>query len=347
MSGKSTGKRRGRPTKKGKLCLKWRQQLERELRKKQKEEEEAAEAVVAAAATGGGADAGSAAATAAATRAAKGAAVAAAEGAAVAAAETAAAAEAVAAASAPSERHAAYCRLGKEAQINGTVKRVKPSWRDEEAHREAEQRLTVEQVALRKMREQRHGWVCALWVQEQLHVFLARDLEGVAGGRKEGWIEKVVAGGGKESEPVRVTKEQLESQHMVVMDKQEFFFFDIDRVDLFSDVMGYKKGQPVVGGRTVGYKEGQQVLHVGGDERRNATVVSVDGGRARADDGGKRLDGRRCAPRARGRGRVARRVAQQGLAAEAEGGAGGAGGGAGGAGGGPGGAEADIRAGCC
>ena len=77
---------------------------------------------------------------------------------------------------------------------------------------------------------------------------------------------------------MRVTKEQLESQHMVVMDKQEFFFFDIDRVDLFSDVMGYKKGQPVVGGRTVGYKEGQQVLHVGGDERRNATVVSVDGG---------------------------------------------------------------------
>ena len=52
----------------------------------------------------------------------------------------------LAAASAPSERHAAYCRLGKEAQINGTVKRVKPSWRDEEAHREAEQRLTVEQV---------------------------------------------------------------------------------------------------------------------------------------------------------------------------------------------------------
>ena len=175
MSGKSTGKRRGRPAKKGQLCLKWRQQLERELRKKQKEEA-AAGAAVAAAAAGGGAGAGSAAATAAAaTRAAK-------LGAAVAAAETAAAAEAVAAASAPSERHAASCRLGKEAQINGTVKRVKPSRHDEEAHREAEQRLTVEQVALRKMREQRHGWVCALWVKEQLHVFLARDLEGVAGG---------------------------------------------------------------------------------------------------------------------------------------------------------------------
>ena len=33
------------------------------------------------------------------------------------------------AASAPSERHAASGHLGNEAQINGTVKRVKPSWR--------------------------------------------------------------------------------------------------------------------------------------------------------------------------------------------------------------------------
>ena len=69
MSGKSTGKRRGRPAKKGQLCLKRCQQLERELRKKQKEEE-AAEAAVAAAvaeeaaAAGSAADAGSAAATA-------------------------------------------------------------------------------------------------------------------------------------------------------------------------------------------------------------------------------------------------------------------------------------------
>jgi len=74
------------------------------------------------------------------------------------------------AAAAPSERHAASCRLGNAAQINGSVKHVKPSLHDQEAHREAEQRLTVEQVALRKMREQRHGWVCALWVKEQLPV---------------------------------------------------------------------------------------------------------------------------------------------------------------------------------
>ena len=51
------------------------------------------------------------------------------------------------AASAPSERHAASCRLGKEAQINGTVKPAKPSLHDEEAHREAELVLPVEQVA--------------------------------------------------------------------------------------------------------------------------------------------------------------------------------------------------------
>ena len=124
--------------------------------------------------------------------------------------------------------------------------------------------LTVEEVALREMRAQGHGWVCALWVQKQLHVFLAYDLEG--NGR---WIKKVVAGGGKESEPVRVDEERLERQHMVVMEEQQFFFFDTDHVDLFSDVMG---------GCTVGYAKGQQVLYVGGDGRRNATVVSVDDG---------------------------------------------------------------------
>ena len=91
--------------------------------------------------------------------------------------------------------------------------------------------LTVEEVALREMRAQGHGWVCALWVQKQLHVFLAYDLEG--NGR---WIKKVVAGGGKESEPVRVAEERLESQHMVVMEEQQFFFFDTDNVDLFGDV---------------------------------------------------------------------------------------------------------------
>jgi hypothetical protein len=120
------------------------------------------------------------------------------------------------AAAVPSERHVANGRQAKVAQVNGSVKHVNASRADVDACAEAERMLTVEQVALRKMRAQRHGWVCALWVQKQLHVFLARDLEGVAGG-KEGWIEKVVAGGGKEREPVRVTKEQLEGQHMVVL----------------------------------------------------------------------------------------------------------------------------------
>ena len=68
---------------------------------------------------------------------------------------------------------------------------------DKVAFAEAELMLTVEQVALRKMRAQRHGWVCALWVQKQLRVFLAHDLDGVAGGCKEGWIEEVVAGGAR------------------------------------------------------------------------------------------------------------------------------------------------------
>ena len=40
MSGTAT-KRRGRPPKKGRLCLKWRQQLERKLRRREKEEREA------------------------------------------------------------------------------------------------------------------------------------------------------------------------------------------------------------------------------------------------------------------------------------------------------------------
>ena len=96
------------------------------------------------------------------------------------------------------------------------------------------------------MRAQRHGWVCALWVQKQLRVFLAHDLDGVAGGRKEGWIEEVVAGGRKERAPVRVAEGRLESQRLVVMDGQEFFFFDIDGVDLFSDLGGDKKAEPVV-----------------------------------------------------------------------------------------------------
>ena len=114
--------------------------------------------------------------------------------------ERASSARAKLAAAVPSERHAANGRLGSAAKMSGSVKHVTPTPADLVACAEAERMLTVEEVALRKMRAQKHGWVCALWVQEQLHVFLARDLEGVAGGRTEGWIEKVVAGGGKERE---------------------------------------------------------------------------------------------------------------------------------------------------
>jgi len=235
MSGKSTGKR-GRPAKKGRLCLKWRQQLERELRKKQKEEA-AAEAALAAAAAEEAADAGPAAgaaapaagAAAAATRATR----------AAAAAETAVAAAAVAAASAPSERHAASCRLGNEAQINGTVKRVKPSRGDEAAHREAKLVLTLEQVALQEMREQGRGWVCALWVGERLHVYLAGDLAG-----ENPVIRKVVVGGGKEGAQVRmdVDKDRLESQPMVVMEGQKFFYVDTAGLGPF-DGVGKGRGE--------------------------------------------------------------------------------------------------------
>ena len=103
------------------------------------------------------------------------------------------------AASAPSERHAASGHLGNEAQINGTVKRVKPSRGDEAAHREAKLVLTLEQVALQEMREQGRGWVCALWVGERLHVYLAGDLAG-----ENPVIRKVVVGGGKEGAQVRM-----------------------------------------------------------------------------------------------------------------------------------------------
>ena len=153
--------------------------------------------------------------------------------------------EAKAAEARSASARSASARHARQAQLAGSVAEVNASPADKVAFAEAELMLTVEQVALRKMREQRHGWVCALWVQKQLHVFLAHGLEGVADG-EEGWIEKVVAGGGKERAPVRVAEGQLESQRLVVMDEQEFFFFDIDGVDLFSDLGGGKKAEPVV-----------------------------------------------------------------------------------------------------
>jgi len=137
------------------------------------------------------------------------------------------------AASAPSERHAASGHLGKEAQIDGTVKRVKPSWDDEEALREAKLDLTVEQVALQEMRELELGWVCALWVEGQLHVYLAGDLEG-----DKRWIKQVLVG--EESEKVPVAKERLESQRMVVMKEQKFFFVNTAG---FGPFVGVGKGK--------------------------------------------------------------------------------------------------------
>ena len=143
------------------------------------------------------------------------------------------------AASAPSERHAASGHLGNEAQINGTVKRVKPSRGDEAAHREAKLVLTLEQVALQEMREQGRGWVCALWVGERLHVYLAGDLAG-----ENPVIRKVVVGGGKEGAQVRmdVDKDRLESQPMVVMKEQKFFYVDTAGLGPF-DGVGKGRGE--------------------------------------------------------------------------------------------------------
>ena len=134
------------------------------------------------------------------------------------------------AASAPSERHAASGCLGKAAQINGSVKHVNLSPDDLAACAEAKLGLAVEQVALQKMRALKHGWVCALWVEGRLHVYLAGGLED-----DNRWIMEVMAGG-KESERVRVAKEQLESQPMVVMKEQQFFYVDTAGLGPFDGV---------------------------------------------------------------------------------------------------------------
>ena len=84
------------------------------------------------------------------------------------------------------EARSASARHARQAQLAGSVAEVNASPADKVAFAEAELMLTVEQVALRKMRAQGHGWVCALWVQKQLRVFLAHDLDGGDGGRKEG-----------------------------------------------------------------------------------------------------------------------------------------------------------------
>ena len=78
-----------------------------------------------------------------------------------------------AAAAAAADPRRAIARRALDARIAGSVQHVDPSAADLEALAEAEAELTVEQVALQEMRAQGRGWVCALWVQKQLRVFLA------------------------------------------------------------------------------------------------------------------------------------------------------------------------------
>jgi len=71
---------------------------------------------------------------------------------------------------------------------------------------------------------------------------------------------------------VPVDEARLESQRMVVMGEQRFFFFDTEGNVLFPDVaVSGEQQAPLV------YTKGQQVLYVTLTlKRRNATVVSVD-----------------------------------------------------------------------
>jgi hypothetical protein len=64
------------------------------------------------------------------------------------------------------EARRASARHASDARIAGSVAEVNASPADKVACAKAELMLTVEQVALREMRAQRHGWMCALWVQK-------------------------------------------------------------------------------------------------------------------------------------------------------------------------------------
>ena len=138
---------------KGRLSLKWRQHLERELRKKEKEEKEAgdeeAAAVAAASAAVGTPGEASAAAAAADARA---------RSAAAGAAAVAAAAKA-ANASAPSEQHAEANRLSRAAQIDGTAKPAHPRFHDLGARADAVCDREAWENAMVIMRERKCGWV--------------------------------------------------------------------------------------------------------------------------------------------------------------------------------------------
>jgi hypothetical protein len=156
--------------------------------------------------------------------------------------EAAVAAEEAAAEAEAAEARSARARNARQARTDGSVQRVNLSPDDLAACAEAKLELPVEQVALQKMRALKHGWVCALYVREKLHVYLAGGLD-LAGGLEDDnrWIMEVMAGG-KESEPVPVAKEQLESQHMVVMKGQQFFYVDTAGLGPF-DGVGKGKGK--------------------------------------------------------------------------------------------------------
>ena len=153
--------------------------------------------------------------------------------------EAAAAAEETAEEAKAAEARRASARHALDARIAGSVKHVNPSRDDLAACTEAKLMLTVEEVALQEMREQGRGWVCALCVGERLHVYLAGDLAG-----ENPVIRKVVVGGGKEGAQVRmdVDKDRLESQPMVVMEEQKFYYVDTAGLGPF-DGVGKGRGE--------------------------------------------------------------------------------------------------------
>ena len=166
--------------------------------------------------------------------------------------ETAEEAEEAAEAEAAEARRASS-RHARKARTDGSVAEVKPSRADKVACAEAEPVPTVMEVALQEMRAFKRGWACALWVWGRLHVYLAGDLE-----NDRRWIKKVVTGA-EESEQVPVDKDRLESQHMVVMKQQKFFFVDTAGFEPFDDVRGKGEGK----GNRVGSKAGLWVYKPG------------------------------------------------------------------------------------
>jgi len=103
--------------------------------------------------------------------------------------ETGEEAEAAAAEAEAAEARSASARNANQARTDGSVKHVNLSPADSAACTEAKLGLTVEEAALREMRDRERGWVCALWVGGRLRVYLAGDLEG-----DDPWIKEVVGG---------------------------------------------------------------------------------------------------------------------------------------------------------